>query len=84
VPNPKGRISVRVLPGVFTSAWTVRITSIAPGTRRPVTRSVRAWSLESALRTSGRIENDLRRGWAEQAAAEARAAAKRSRRRFRR
>jgi len=72
---------VRYLPGVISSGWTVRVTSTAPGTRRQVTQSVRAWSLRAAMRLAGRMESDLRRAWAEQAAAEAKEA---SRRRLRR
>jgi len=74
---------VRFLPGVISSGWTVRVTSSAPGTRRRVTQSVRAWSLRAALRVADRMESDLRRAWAEQAAAEAKEAASRRRRRRR-
>jgi hypothetical protein len=71
--SPNGVIVTRLRPTVLRDAWIARVTWIAPGERRKVTRTVEAPTMVGTRQLANRLERRLREQWAAEAAARARA-----------
>jgi hypothetical protein len=67
--GPNGVVTIRLRPTVLRDAWVARVTWIAPGERRKVTKAVEAPTMFATGLLVNRLERQLRKRWAAEAAA---------------